>query len=254
MERWRGRVAVVTGASAGIGAVISRVLVENGVKVIGMARRVDKIQALSKELQEGSKGEGSLCAVECDVADKASVLSAFQTVEESHGGVDVLINNAGVLGNNSLLEGSVEDWSHIMAVNVVGLCHCTKLAVESMRKRNVEDGQIIHISSYSAHVVPSHEKLHFYSASKHAVRALTEGLRKELGEKNSKIRVSSISPGLVKSDIYDVGLGPNISNFVYATFPSIEADDVAQAVVNILSTKPHVQIHDMIIKPVGEPL
>ncbi|KAG8232999.1 hypothetical protein J437_LFUL013663, partial [Ladona fulva] len=143
MERWTGRLAVVTGASAGIGATIAKTLVKNGINVVGMARRVDKIQALAKELENE---KGKLIAVQCDVSDSASVQSAFQTVEECHGGVDILINNAGILGKTSLLDGPVEDWSRILSVNVIGLCHCTKLAVKSMRERKVDDGQIIHIS------------------------------------------------------------------------------------------------------------
>ncbi|XP_046384466.1 dehydrogenase/reductase SDR family member 11-like [Ischnura elegans] len=249
MERWQGRVAVVTGASAGIGEAIARALVKSGLKVVGMARRVEKMEAIAKDLV----GEaGQMFAVQCDVADESSVIAAFKTVEETHGGADVLVNNAGVAYRNTLLDGSVESWTKIMAVNVIGLSHCTKLAIESMMRRGVDDGHIIHISSVAAHVVPSSAEIHFYAASKHAVRALTEGLRHELRDKKSHIKITSISPGLVKSDIYEACMGQRVSDMVYSTLPYLEADDVADSVISVLSSKPSVQVHEMIIKPFGE--
>ncbi|XP_071441196.1 dehydrogenase/reductase SDR family member 11-like [Hetaerina americana] len=249
MERWQGRVAVVTGASAGIGAAITRALVKSGLKVVGMARRVDKLEAIRKEL-EGERG--LMFPLECDVADEASVAAAFKTVEESHGGADILINNAGIAQRNTLLDGSVEAWTRIMAVNVIGLCQCTKLAVDSMMSRGVSDGQVIHISSVAAQVVPPSPEIHFYSASKHAVRALTEGLRQELRDKKSTIRVTSISPGLVKTDIYDVSVGRAVADMVYSSMPYLEAEDVADSVISVLSTKPSVQVLDLIVKPISE--
>ncbi|XP_049795074.1 dehydrogenase/reductase SDR family member 11-like [Schistocerca nitens] len=106
--------------------------------------------------------------------------------------------------------------------------------------------------SYSATVVPPQGSLHFYSASKHAVRALTEGLRHELGDCSSAIRVSSVSPGLVKTDIYTAALGPEFSEQVFADKPHLLPQDIASLVSYLLSAPPHVQVHDIIVKPLGE--
>ncbi|KAG7171920.1 Dehydrogenase/reductase SDR family member 11-like 1, partial [Homarus americanus] len=169
MERWIGRVALVTGASAGIGAAICRVLVDKGMKVVGAARDEERIQALANEL---ANKPGSLTAIKCDITKDSDILSLFASIKEKFGGVDVCINNAGMSHNHSLLEGTPQEWREMLDVNVVGLCLCTREAVASMRHR-----------------VSQSLRTHFYAATKFAVRALTEGLRQELRDVKSRIRV-----------------------------------------------------------------
>ncbi|RXG62119.1 Fatty acyl-CoA reductase [Armadillidium vulgare] len=187
MERWNGRVALVTGASVGIGAAICKVLVGAGMKVVGAARGVEKIQELSNSLK---KEKGSLTAVKCDLKKEEDIRHLFKEIKGKFGGVDVCINNAGFTYSKSLLEGTPTEWKNMMDVNVIAVCLCSKLAIESMKERGVDDGQIINVSSTSGHRIPNMAGAHFYSGTKYALMAVSEGLRQEMRELKSHIRIS----------------------------------------------------------------
>ncbi|KDR15974.1 farnesol dehydrogenase-like [Zootermopsis nevadensis] len=259
MHRWNGRVAMVTGASAGIGAAVAKDLVRHGLKVVAIARRVERVKALKSDLGDLS---GSLYPLKADVSKEDEVLAAFAWVKDNLGGVDILINNAGITGNSTLHEGPVSKWRSVLDLNVLGLSLCTKEALQSMQERGVDDGHIVHISSINGHGVPEHSLqygLMMYSATKNAVQVLTEGLRRELAQRNSKIKVTSISPGMVKTEIliasgYDL-IPPGMTiDQAYDTIPHLKCEDICDAITYALGTPPHVQIHDLIIKPVGEPM
>ncbi|XP_050723015.1 dehydrogenase/reductase SDR family member 11-like [Eriocheir sinensis] len=254
MERWSGRVALVTGASMGIGASVARRLVAEGMKVVGAARSIDKLQALASEL----KGQrGTLIPIKCDLTKDEEVLAMFAKIKKDLGGVDVCINNAGFTHNKSLLEGSPKEWREMMDLNVVALCLCTRESIASMRERSVDDGHIIHISSFSGHRVTPNKAVHFYSATKYSVTALTEGLRQELREANSNIRISAISPGLVETEfIANARLAEdaNAAKKFYKERGSLSADDITATLVHILSAPPHVQIHDVLIRRITQAL
>lgn len=251
MERWSGRVAVVTGASAGIGAAIAQELVKKGLKVVGLARRVERIKQLEGSLQSES---GKLYALKCDITKEEDIKEAFKWVKDNLGGVDILINNAAGDRSNTLCDGPVDNWRHALDLNVLGLSICTKEAIESMNEKQV-DGHIININSVAGHIIlPAECPFFMYSASKHAVTALTEGLRRELVKLKSKIRVTSLSPGAVKTEFL-LASGrqyQDLEQFKHA--PLLESKDIADAIVYILGTPPHVQIHELTIKPVGEVL
>ncbi|XP_069683506.1 farnesol dehydrogenase-like isoform X2 [Periplaneta americana] len=248
MERWSGRVAVVTGASAGIGAAIAQELVKKGLKVVGLARRVERVQELANTLKTAS---GKLYPLKCDVTKEEEVKEAFKWVKANLGGVDVLVNNAGVASDNTLSDGPVENWRKIYDLNVLALSMCTKEALQSMKEKGVDDGHIVHINSVAGHKVIDNASI--YSSSKHAVTALTEGLRRELVNQKSKIRVTSVSPGAVKTEIGEAsGFTPDILEEL-KDIPFMESEDIADAVLYVLGAPPHVQIHELTIKPVGEP-
>ncbi|XP_067003643.2 farnesol dehydrogenase isoform X2 [Anabrus simplex] len=248
MERWSGRVALVTGASSGIGAATASSLVKSGMQVVGLARRDDKV----KELAASLKGApGKLHAVKGDVSKEDDVLRTFAWIKENLGGVDVLINNAGVINEGNLHDGELGDWRNMLDVNVLGLSLCTREAVKDMRSRGVNDGHIIHINSVAGHIVSNRPGFLMYSASKHAVTALAEGIRKELVRLGTRIRVTSISPGLVKSEIFERdNMKDSTSDKMYAE-NYMEAQDIADAVVYVLGTPERVQIQELIIKPTG---
>ncbi|KAJ4445487.1 hypothetical protein ANN_07295 [Periplaneta americana] len=145
MQRWAGRVAVVTGASSGIGAAITKELVKSGVKVVGLARRVERVEELSSKL---SSEPGKLFAVKADITKESDIKEAFQWVKKNLGGVDILVNNAGVNIGNSLTEGPEEAWKGMFDLNVFALSSCTKEAIQSMKERNVDDGHIVHINRH----------------------------------------------------------------------------------------------------------
>ncbi|KAB7496427.1 Dehydrogenase/reductase SDR family member 11, partial [Armadillidium nasatum] len=187
MERWNGRVALVTGASVGIGAAICKVLVGAGMKVVGAARGVEKIQELSNSLK---KEKGSLTAVKCDLTKEEDIRHLFKEIKAKFGGVDVCINNAGFAYNISLLDGTPTEWKNMMDVNVIAVCLCSKLAIQSMRERGVDDGHIVNVSSTGGHRIPNMPGAHFYCGTKFALMAVSEGLRQEMRELKSHIRIS----------------------------------------------------------------
>ncbi|PNF26481.1 Farnesol dehydrogenase [Cryptotermes secundus] len=239
MERWSGRVAVVTGASAGIGEAIAEELVKKGLKVVGLARRVEKVQALEKSLKSE---KGKLYAIKCDVSKEPEVTEAFKWIKHNLGGVDILINNAGVASFNSLSDGPVENWRKIFDLNVLGLSVCTKEALQSMKERGVDDGHIIHINSVAGHKDPTFVGIQMYCASKHAVTALTEGLRRELVQQKSKIRVTSLSPGAVETEILEASEFSEDSLKGFKDIPFLKSKDIADSVIYVLGTPPHVQV------------
>ncbi|XP_033487807.1 dehydrogenase/reductase SDR family member 11-like [Epinephelus lanceolatus] len=255
MDRWRGRVALVTGASVGIGAAIAKELVRYGMKVVGCARDVEKIQKLAAECQSAGHS-GVLVPFKCDLNNEEEILSMFAAIKAQHKGVDVCINNAGLAHPESLLDGKTSGWKNMLDVNVLALSICTREAYQSMKERNVDDGHIINLNSMSGHrVVPSTD-VHFYSSTKFAVMALTEGLRQELREANTHIRATCVSPGVVVTEFASRLYSDNADKAaaVYTKFRPLEAIDVANAVTYVLSAPPHVQIGDIQMRPVEQVL
>ncbi|XP_049856576.1 farnesol dehydrogenase-like [Schistocerca gregaria] len=244
MQRYADRVALVTGASCGIGAAVTQELLRQGLTVVGLARRVDRVKEL--ELPDAP---GKLHAIQGDVTDEDSILAAFKWIKDNLSGVDVLVNNAGVIEESELTSAPTDLWRRVLEVNVLGLSICTREAVQDMLARGVDDGFIIHISSLAAHSPPYNSDLAMYYASKHAVNTLLEGLRKDLVARGSKIRVGAVSPGLVKTEIFSHSkkITPDIFNIA----PCLEAEDVANAVVYMLSQHPRVQVHDIILNATG---
>ncbi|CAI5693205.1 dehydrogenase/reductase SDR family member 11 [Oreochromis niloticus] len=251
MDRWRGRVALVTGASVGIGAAVAVELVRHGMKVVGCARDVAKIQKLAAECQSAGH-PGVLVPFKCDLTKEEEILSMFAAIKEQHKGVDVCINNAGLNHLESLLSGKTSSWKNIIDVNVLALSICTREAYQSMKERNVDDGHIININSICGHQVIPVAEAHFYTASKYAVTALTEGLRQELRAENTHIRATSISPGLVATEFISRASSNNPDEVaaLYATRKSLQTKDIASAVTYVLSAPPHVQIGELVVEPV----
>lgn len=250
MDRWKNKIVVVTGASAGIGAAIVRKLLDLDLIVVGLARRKEKIQELSVSKK--------LHAIKCDITKEIDILNAFKWIEDNLGPIHIFINNAGVARVTNLIDGKTEFWKDVFDTNVMGLCIATREAVKSMRKNSI-DGHIVHISSIFGHKVVPFENLNVLCASKYAITALTETLRQELNSIGSKIKISSVSPGITKTDAIEAAClasGTSEATTAYREStkgaPALNPSDVADAVVYILSTPPHVQVHDLWIKPLGE--
>lgn len=247
MDRWQNKTAVVTGASTGIGAAIALALVKEDMIVIGMARTINKIDKLRQtELPDNLKPK--LISRYCDVTNEESIIKAFDWVDQNHSGVDVLVNNAGVM-----CKGLISDAGNSAAVranidtNFTGVVFCTRQALLSMDKRKV-DGHIININSRLGHQVPSAAEFpplfNVYNATKFAITGFTDSLRQELDYLCRRTKVTSISPGATATDRvrnqFDEQMLAN----------SMRPEDIAQAVVYALSTPACVEVTELKIKPI----
>lgn len=241
---------MVTGASAGIGAAIATSLVRAGMKVVGCARRQERVDVLAEQL----KGEkGKLYSRRCDVAEEIQIRQLFDWIEEHPdlGKVDVCINNAGLSTAETLMEGKMEDWRRMLDVNVLALCLATQLSIKSMTKHGIDDGQVVMVSSFSGHRVPPSPSTRFYAATKFAVTGLLEGWRQEMRDLGSNIRVAAISPGLVETE-FQAAMYPDDparAAAICSSFDCLQSQDMADTVLHILAAPKHVQIHDVLIRP-----
>jgi len=258
-EKWTGKVAVVTGASAGIGAAIFKELAKQGLIVIGLARRLERVEGLIKEL--GST-KGKAYAYKCDVSDPQSVTDAFKWIENQFGVVNVLVNNAGIGRNVGTLdekEDTFKKLNEVIDTNLRGLIQCSREAYRLMKKSD-DYGIIININSITGHYVPfmTGSSINVYPSTKFAVTALSESLRHELiYADNKKVRVTSLSPGYVNTEILFASgyIDPKAESPVnesLASMPSLKPEDIAQSVLFVLSTDYNVNITELTIRPVGE--
>ncbi len=240
------RTALVTGASSGIGLAVARHLVEAGHRVVALGRS----QAVLAELEE-IWGTERLFAIAADLTDLEQIRQAFAAIRERWDGVDLLVNSAGLAHNARLMSGDPESWREMLEVNVLALSVATQEAVADMRSRG-DQGDVIHLCSMSGHRVTSNTGM--YSATKFAVRALTETLRQELREAGSAIRVTAISPGLVETQFAARKYrSTEAAAEVYGRFPVLEADDIASLVMTVIAQPAHVEIHDLLVRPTAQP-
>ena len=240
--------AVVTGASSGIGAETARALVAAGVAVVLAARREDRLRALATELGAG----GATVVVQpTDMRREADITRLFAVARECLGGVDILVNNAGLGRAAPLSSAPSALWREMLDVNVLGLCIATREAIQDMERRGAA-GHVVHVSSMAGHRVPSADS-GFYAATKFAVRALTEGLRQELRARQSPIRVTAISPGHVFTEFADVFSGtPGAEEAIARRFKILEPRDVAEAVLWVIRRPPHMEVHDVLVRPTAQ--
>ena len=247
LDEWKGRVALVTGASSGIGAAVARRLGRAGLSVAGCARRRDRLEMLASEIAEAG---GEFLPIEADLRREEDILRVFDTIRGRWGGVDVLVNNAGVGRLAPLTSGATAAWREMLEVNVLALCIATREAIADMRRRG-DRGHIIHVSSMAGHRVPDDSGV--YAATKHAVCALTEALRRELRSLDSRIRVTAISPGFVETEFAEKYHGrKEAAEETYRRYPVLQPEDIAGAVAFVLSAPAHVEYHDLLLRPLQQ--
>lgn len=192
MDRWANKTAVVTGASSGIGAAIVVDLVKAGMNVVGLARRVERVNELQQHIPSHSKGK--LYAIRCDITKESEIKSAFKWVEQNVGGVDVLVNNAGIMNQVNLVdENNTDAIRSTIDTNLMGPVLCTREAFHSMRKRGV-DGHILMINSTLGHnvfyLVGQTASTNIYPPTKFGITAMTEVLRQEFQAFGTKIKIT----------------------------------------------------------------
>ncbi|CAL7944501.1 unnamed protein product [Xylocopa violacea] len=244
MNRWEGKVAIVTGASSGIGVAISKSLVSHGVKVVGLARRLDKLQEIVQEL-----GKDKFFAVECDLRKEEDILKAFKFVEEQFGGADILVNNAGVISPTKIIESDTEEYHKVIDTNLIAPAICSREAVQSLIKRKAA-GHIVNINSIAGSyaeslIIP----LGMYSASKYGLRALGTELRHEIIASDLDIKITNISPGAVYTEMVQTFLKINAENEIRRLMNLLEDKDIAEATIYALGTPESVEIPEITVIP-----
>jgi NADP-dependent 3-hydroxy acid dehydrogenase YdfG len=237
-----GRVAVVTGASSGVGEATARLLAKEGCNVVLAARREDRLIALAAEL-----GEGTLVAP-TDVSDPAACAALVARTLERFGSLDILINNAGLGLYGSIAEGDPEDWRKMFDVNVLGVLYTTRAAVRQMLRQGA--GDVLFVSSLAGRRVPRADGT-VYAATKHAVNAIAEGLRMDVHEKG--IRVLNVEPGLVRTEFPESSHPSAQEYYAEKEYTPLEAEDVARAVVYALVQPPRVSVNEILVRPTEQP-
>ena len=247
LARWRGKVAVVTGGTAGIGWAVARAFAAIGMKVVLVARDGERLEQRRRELE--SLGAETL-TIAIDIGQPDAVPAIFEKVRSEWGPLDVLVNNAGIVWRARLIDMDPAHLDAMIDVNQRAVALTISEAVRDMRGKS--DAAIVNICSLAGHrVPPPARRATVYAATKYALRALTEGLRMELQAEGSLIKVSLVSPGLTESELHDKA-EPS-GRYPGYPFRPLDADDVADAVLYVLSTPAHVQVSDVVIRSTEQP-
>ena len=237
------QVAIVTGASSGIGAATARLLAREGAAVTLAARRLDRLHALRDEIERAG---GRALVVETDVTDRGQCERMVAETLEAWGRLDVLVNNAGVMPLSLVKNLHVDEWARMVDVNVNGVLYGTAAALPAMMAQG--RGHLVNVSSNAGRHV--FEGGAVYCATKFAVRAFSEGLRMELGPAFG-IRVTCIEPGAVTTElashITDEDMKKDDGRWEGVTF--LTSEDIAESILYALSAPPHATVHEVLVMP-----
>ena len=241
-ERLDGTVALVTGASSGIGEATARALAEQGTRVALVARRKERLDAPAAEL------DGAL-AIEADVTDQAQAESAVEQTVRELGRLDTLVNNAGVMLLGPMLGAPTEEWDRMIRLNVQGLLYCANAALPHLLRaaesepRRVAD--LVNVSSVAGRRAVRNAGV--YNATKFAVGALSESLRQEVTARH--VRVSLVEPGAVATELRD-HLRPEVAEVMpEPAFEVLESEDIADAIAYVVTRPRRTAVNEILIRP-----
>ncbi|MEZ5336803.1 MAG: SDR family oxidoreductase [bacterium] len=243
MSAVAGKIVVITGASSGIGEASAEMLAAHGAKLMLGARRTDRLEALCSRI---SAGQGIASWRSCDVVQREQVEALVQAAVDEYGRVDCIFNNAGLMPVSPLRNMHVDEWDRMVDVNIKG----TLYGIAATLNRFLEQGSghIINVSSISGHWVwPNYA---VYSATKWAVRAISEGLRQELDD---RVRVTVISPGIVRTELTDHITDREVLDNLGGRFDyAMDGEDIARAVLWAMEQPPHVDVNEILIRATGQ--
>jgi NADP-dependent 3-hydroxy acid dehydrogenase YdfG len=239
----KGKVAIVTGASSGIGYATCLALSKAAARVAAGARRTDRLESLEKEI---AKNGGEILIQELDVTKKAECDSFVDAAAKKWGMVDILVNNAGLMPLSFFKSLKVDEWDRMIDVNIKGVLYCTAAAIPHMLAK--KSGHIVNISSVAGRVVFPAGSV--YCATKHAVTALSEGLRQEFSTR-SNIRVTCIEPGVVATELTNTITDKSLEKFVEATkqMEALYAEDIANAILFAVESPSHMNVNEILVRP-----
>ncbi|MCH8935874.1 MAG: SDR family oxidoreductase [Gemmatimonadetes bacterium] len=244
----KDKVAIITGASSGIGEATARRLAESGARVVLAARRVERLEALAADIEHH---EGTALVAPTDVTDERSVQRLARTALDAFGRIDILINNAGIMPLSPISKLRVEEWDRMIDVNIKGVLYCIAATLPTMLEQG--SGHIINVSSVAGRrPFPSGT---VYSATKFAVRAISQGLRLELSPING-IRVTDIEPGVVATELtHHITDNETANRFqeMWAEKTPLESIDIAETILFVLSRPDHVNVNEILVRPTDQP-
>lgn len=234
------KTVIITGASSGIGEATAVRLAHDGHRVVLGARRTDRLEALVADIE--SRG-GLATYRRLDVTDAEDVAAFVNDAAESHGRVDVIVNNAGVMPLSALAERKIDEWNRMIDVNIRGVLHGIAAALPVMTAQG--GGHIVNVASVGAYEVVATGAV--YSATKFAVRAITEGLRKE---SSGDVRVTLISPGVTESELADSISDPRAREaMVSYRSVALPASAIAEAIAYAIAQPPEVAVNELVVRP-----
>lgn len=250
---WKNKVAIVTGACHGIGAQIAEDLVRIGMIVIGFEPTEERVGQMLEKVDAWGNVEGQLVPCKCDVSKDEDLRHAFEGIVAAYGGVDVLINNAAIGKEGLICTGDIQDMKNVVDVNIYGLIACTHFAIESMSKRGIS-GQIINVNSICGHYMPpfAEPKINMYIASKRTMTVLNTLLKNEIKLQNHKIKVTSISPGIVRTGIFKTAGIEFFDEDFFNKNPHLTTKDVSNVVLMILAAPRGIQVNEVIFHALHE--
>ena len=238
------KVALITGATSGIGQATAYEFAKHGIHLVLCGRRLERLRSIQETLSKLT----NVYVLNFDIRDKTETFKAIESLPEAFKQVDILINNAGnAHGLDPIDTGSIDDWDAMMDINVKGLLYVSKAIIPQMTER--KSGHIINVGSSAGKEV--YPKGNVYCASKHAVLAITEGMRIDLNPYG--IKVGAVSPGLVETEFSQVRFkGGEAANSVYKGFKALQAEDVAEVIYFVISRPAHVNIADLLMFPTAQ--
>ena len=238
------KTALITGATSGIGEATAYEFAKQGINLVLCGRRLERLNTIQKALERLT----NVHILHFDVRDKATTFNAIASLPEKFKTIDILINNAGnAHGLDPINEGNIDDWDAMMDINVKGLLYVSKAIIPQMTKR--KSGHIINIGSSAGKEV--YPKGNVYCASKHAVLAITEGMRIDLNPYG--IKVGAVNPGLVETEFSKVRFkGGKEADSVYTGFKALQAKDIAEILYFVVSRPEHVNIADLLVFPTAQ--
>ncbi|TYP84587.1 SDR family NAD(P)-dependent oxidoreductase [Blastococcus xanthinilyticus] len=241
-----GRVALVTGASSGIGEATAVALAGAGAAVAIGARRTDRLDALAARLRDAGS---AVLQLPLDVTDEQACAGAVARTRQELGGLDVLVNNAGVMLLGTIAGADPEDWRRMIQTNVMGVMYMTHAAIDGMVEQG--SGDIVNMSSVAGR--QARKGAGVYNASKWAVNAFSESLRQEVTGRG--VRISLVEPGAVTTELTSHITQPEAkaaSEKMHAGMRALHADDIARAVVYVASQPPHVAVNEVLVRPTDQ--
>lgn len=244
----KNKVAIVTGASSGIGYATSLALSEAGLRVAVGARRTDRLKELESQIITRNS-DREIFIQKLDVSNNSDCNSFVDAVVKKWGKVDILINNAGLMPLSYFKNGKVSEWDRMIDVNIKGVLYCTSAVIPYMV--NEKSGHIVNISSVAGRVVFAGGSV--YCATKHAITAFSEGLRKELSPQYN-IRVTCIEPGAVSTELLESITDESMTGFIQTTkkMETLQSEDIVNSVLYAIQTPSHVNVNEILIRPTAQ--